>query len=47
MLPTKWKNDFLSLIKEGLTDVSFSREKKHLPWGIPVPGDDSQVMYIW
>ncbi|MFA5061038.1 MAG: methionine--tRNA ligase [Candidatus Pacearchaeota archaeon] len=45
--PQRWKNDFLGLIKEGLTDVSFSRDKEHLPWGIPVPGDDSQVMYVW
>ena len=45
--PLKWKNDFLSLIKGGLTDVSFSREKKHLPWGIPVSGDEDQVMYVW
>jgi len=45
--PLKWKNDFLSLIKEGLTDVSFSRDKKHLPWGIPIPNDKSQVMYVW
>ncbi len=45
--PEKWKNDFLSLIKDGLTDISFSRDKKHLPWGIPVPGDDNQVMYVW
>jgi len=47
ILPEKWKNDFLSLIKDGLTDVSFSRDKKHLPWGIPVPGDESQVLYVW
>ena len=45
--PLKWKNDFLSLIKDGLTDVSFSRDKEHLPWGIPVPGDENQVMYVW
>ena len=45
--PKVWRNDFLSLIKEGLTDVSFSRDKKHLPWGIPVPSDESQVMYVW
>jgi len=45
--PIKWKNDFLALISEGLTDVSFSRDKKHLPWGIPVPGDENQVMYVW
>lgn len=47
ILPEKWKNDFLSLIKDGLTDVSFSRDKKHLPWGIPVPGDENQIMYVW
>jgi len=45
--PVKWKNDFLGLIKDGLTDVSFSRDNKHLPWGIPVPGDANQVMYVW
>ena len=45
--PKKWKNDFLGLAKEGLTDVSFSRDAKHLPWGIPVPGDKNQVMYVW
>ena len=45
--PNKWKNDFLALIKEGLTDVSFSRDKEHLPWGIPVPGDSNQVLYVW
>ncbi len=45
--PEKWKNDFLALIKDGLTDVSFSRDKNHLPWGIPVPGDDTQILYVW
>ena len=47
ILPKKWRNDFLGLIKTGLTDVSFSRDVKHLPWGIPVPGDKNQVMYVW
>jgi methionyl-tRNA synthetase len=45
--PTRWKNDFLALTKEGITDVSFSRDKKHLPWGIQVPSDPNQVMYVW
>jgi methionyl-tRNA synthetase len=45
--PIKWKNDFLSLIKEGLTDVSFSRDIIKLPWGVPVPNDKEQVMYVW
>jgi len=41
------KNEMLSFLKEGLNDVSFSREKSQMPWGIPVPGDESQVMYVW
>jgi len=45
--PKNWKKDFLSLIKDGLRDISFSRDKKHLPWGVPVPGDNNQVMYVW
>lgn len=45
--PEKWKNDFLGLVKDGLRDISFSRDTKYLPWGIPVPGDDKQVMYVW
>ena len=45
--PTYRRNEFLSLLEEGLQDVSFSRPKKTLQWGIDVPGDDSQVMYVW
>jgi len=45
--PKNWKKDFLSLIKDGLRDISFSRDKKHLPWGVPVPKDQTQVMYVW
>jgi len=30
-----------------MPDVSFSRSKEKLPWGIPVPNDDSQVIYVW
>src|SRR3989338_404683 len=37
----------LSLLDQGLEDVSFSRPKESLEWGIPVPGDESQVMYVW
>lgn len=34
-------------VKNGLEDFSISREKEKLPWGVPVPDDDSQVMYVW
>ena len=47
ILPESRKNEMLNLIGDGLSDVSFSRPKKDLPWGIEVPGDDSQVMYVW
>jgi len=47
IVPETRRNEILSLLKEGLEDVSFSRSKKHLEWGIPVPNDDSQVMYVW
>jgi methionyl-tRNA synthetase len=45
--PETRKNEILSFIKQGLEDVSFSRSRDKLEWGIPVPGDDSQVMYVW
>jgi methionyl-tRNA synthetase len=45
--PEGRKNEILSLLKEGLEDVSFSRSKKYLEWGIPVPNDENQTMYVW
>ncbi|TAJ13697.1 methionine--tRNA ligase, partial [Patescibacteria group bacterium] len=43
-----WRRvEAINFIKEGLEDFSISREKKRLSWGVPVPGDDSQVMYVW
>jgi methionyl-tRNA synthetase len=37
----------IAFVKGGLEDFSISREKARLSWGIPVPGDDAQVMYVW
>lgn len=34
-------------VKGGLEDFSISRLKSNLPWGIPVPGDEEQVIYVW
>lgn len=47
VIPDNRKTEILNLIKSGLTDISISRPKKKLPWGIPVPSDTSQVMYVW
>lgn len=47
ILPLKRRNEILNILKEGYDKVSFSRPKDKLPWGVPVPGDDTQVMYVW
>ncbi|MDD2892131.1 MAG: methionine--tRNA ligase [Candidatus Gracilibacteria bacterium] len=47
IVPEFRKNEILSFLNEGLNDVSFSRSADKMPWGIPVPGDETQVMYVW
>lgn len=47
IVPEFRKKEFLELIKDGLQDVSISRPRKNLSWGVPVPGDPDQVMYVW
>jgi len=47
IIPESRKNEALSFIKQGLEDISFSRPRKDLKWGIPVPDDDSQTIYVW
>ena len=47
IVPESRRNEILSLLDQGLEDVSFSRPRKEGSVGIPVPGDDSQVMYVW
>ncbi|HLJ54307.1 MAG TPA: methionine--tRNA ligase [Chthonomonadaceae bacterium] len=39
------KNEVTAFIKEGLRDMSITRANRG--WGIPVPGDDSKVIYVW
>jgi methionyl-tRNA synthetase len=45
--PVSRKNEIMALLESGLDDISISRDKKQLTWGVPVPGDDDQVMYVW
>ena len=46
--PVARKNEVLAFIRGGLEDFSVSRSKERARgWGIPVPGDDSQVIYVW
>ncbi len=45
--PISARNEMIALIKGGLEDVSFSRKKEAVLWGIPVPDDETQLMYVW
>jgi methionyl-tRNA synthetase len=48
IVPNTRKNEVLSFIEQGLEDFSISRSvERAKEWGVPVPGDDSQVMYVW
>jgi methionyl-tRNA synthetase len=47
IIPEKRKNEILSLLDSGLQDVSFSRPKDKLSWGVEVPDDPEHVMYVW
>lgn len=47
IIPETKRNEILSLLDEGLEDISVSRPKEKIYWGIPVPDDDSQVIYVW
>jgi methionyl-tRNA synthetase len=40
-------NEMKNFIKNGLRDFSISRLKSKMPWGIEVPDDKDQVMYVW
>lgn len=47
ILPAHYKNEILEVVKKGLDDISVSRPVEKLPWGVPVPDDKTQVMYVW
>ncbi|KND46740.1 MAG: Methionyl-tRNA synthetase [Parcubacteria bacterium C7867-006] len=40
-------NEIKAFVERGLEDFSISRLKEKMSWGIPVPGDDNHVMYVW
>ncbi|MBX4211747.1 MAG: class I tRNA ligase family protein [Candidatus Yanofskybacteria bacterium] len=46
IVPESRKHEILNLFDDA-EDVSFSRPADKLQWGIPVPGDSSQTIYVW
>ena len=48
IIPGFRKNEMLSFLKQPLLDISISRSNDRAKnWGVPVPGDPSQRMYVW
>lgn len=45
--PEGRRNEILSFIRAGLNDISISRPQGDIPWGVPVPDDSTQTMYVW
>ena len=45
LVPVSRRHEMLNVIRSGLTDISISRGFS--TWGIPVPGDESQVIWVW
>jgi methionyl-tRNA synthetase len=43
--PTERRNEVIAFVKSGLRDLSISRTT--FDWGVPVPGDEKHVMYVW
>jgi len=47
VIPDYRFNEIRRFVAQGLEDFSVSRLKSKMPWGVPVPDDDEQVMYVW
>jgi methionyl-tRNA synthetase len=45
VLPQSRRNEVISFVKSGLRDLSISRTS--FKWGVPVPGNDAHIMYVW
>lgn len=45
--PQKRLKEIKSFVERDLKDFSISRLKSKMSWGVPVPGDDEHVMYVW
>ncbi|MCJ1477922.1 methionyl-tRNA synthetase [Lambiella insularis] len=47
VVPATRMNDVILAVESGLEDLSVSRPVERLTWGVPVPDDDSQTIYVW
>jgi len=47
VVPANRQKEVKNFVGSGLKDFSISRLKEKMPWGVPVPGDETQIMYVW
>jgi methionyl-tRNA synthetase len=45
--PERYRNEVLGFLRDPLLDLSISRPRTRLEWGIPLPFDDKYVTYVW
>ena len=45
--PERYRNEILGFLRDPLQDLSISRPRTRLEWGIPLPFDDKYVTYVW
>lgn len=45
--PQAYRNEVMEMLKEPIGDLSISRPKDRVPWGIPIPWDEKHVTYVW
>ncbi len=46
-LPDRFATEVINRVKGGLRDISISRPKRYLDWGVEFPGDPEHVVYVW
>ena len=47
VIPNSRLNEIRAFVERGVEDFSISRLASKMPWGIPVPGDETHVIYVW
>jgi len=45
--PERYRNEVLGMLREPIGDLSISRPRSRVPWGIPLPWDEEHVTYVW
>lgn len=45
--PAPYKNEIINRLERGLKDISVTRLKERVPWGVTVPFDEKHVVYVW